>query len=86
MPTHTRTHVAIGFVNPHLACDRCRKPVAGCHDHEQCGPGCGAGTFNLPCECRHAGVTSTCPSWGPVDGCTCTPRHIPPTTDTTETR
>jgi hypothetical protein len=76
--TRTRVHVTIQFADPHLICERCRQPVTGWHDPEQCGPGCDAGTFNLPCECRHGGVTSVCPSWSPVDGCTCTPRHIPP--------
>ena len=74
--THTRTHVTIDFADPYLICDGCKKPVTGWHDEDECG--CEDGWWNEPCGCPKAGVTSTCPSWGPVDGCTCEPRHVPP--------
>lgn len=69
--TYTRTHVFEQFANPHLICDNCRQPVAGWHDNTRCG--CGDTWWNNPCGCKRASVVSNCPSWGPVDGCTCTP-------------
>lgn len=73
--THTRTHVTIQFANPHLKCDECGQAVPRWHDAAQCG--CEAGFWNEPC--RHkASVISACPSWGPVDGCTCTEPHAGP--------
>jgi hypothetical protein len=74
--TFTRTHVTVEFANPHLVCDKCRQPVTSWHDNTRCG--CGGTCWNNPCGCEYGGVTSSCPSWGPVDGCTCTPRHIVP--------
>lgn len=75
--THTRTHVVVGFADPHLICDRCKRPVPAWHDPDRCG--CGErGWQNQPCG-HQAGVTSTCPSWGPVDGCRCRDKHIAPT-------
>ncbi len=71
MPTRTyvRTHVFVTFANPYLTCDKCEQPARSWHDPDQCG--CGESGFqNQPCE-HQAGVTSTCPSWGPVDGCQC---------------
>jgi hypothetical protein len=75
--THTRTHVYITFANPYLTCDQCGQPVTGWHDPERCG--CDeSGWRNRPCDHR-AGVTSVCPSWGPVDGCQCQEHlgHLP---------
>jgi hypothetical protein len=67
--THTRTHVFVEFANPFLACDACGRRVPEWHSPEQCG--CGQeGWENEPCG-HQAGVTSACPSWGPVDGCLC---------------
>lgn len=66
--THTRTHVFISFANPYLVCDQCRGSVIGWHDNDKCG--CDGTFWNTPCGCV-AGATSKCPSWGPVDGCTC---------------
>lgn len=68
--THTRTHVFITFANPYLKCDECGASVIRWHDDDQCG--CAAGSWNEPCH-HKAGVTSVCPSWGPVDGCQCKP-------------
>jgi hypothetical protein len=69
--THTRVHVEIEFANPYLICERCRKAATAWHDDEQCG--CTDGCWNEPCGCANGGVASPCPSWGPVDGCTCQP-------------
>lgn len=67
--THTRTHVFVEFANPFLACDTCGQRVPKWHDPDRCG--CGEeGWENRPCG-HQAGVTSVCPSWGPVDGCLC---------------
>lgn len=76
MATHTRTHVYITFADPHLNCEVCGGSVRRYHDSERCG--CeDSGMSNLPCG--HIGVRSLCPSWGPVDGCTCpTPHTAPP--------
>lgn len=66
--TFTRTHVYITFANPNLACTQCHESVPRWHDPEKCG--CDMGYWNEPC--RHdAAINSTCPSWGPVDGCRC---------------
>ncbi|WNI20354.1 hypothetical protein [Actinacidiphila sp. ITFR-21] len=73
--THTRTHTEVGFANPHLRCDECGRPVPAWHDNTACG--CTEPAWNNPCE-HTAGVTSACPSWGPVDGCTCQPAHDRP--------
>lgn len=70
--THTRTHTFVEFANPYLVCEQCRQPAAGFHAAERCGPGCDEPDTNHPCgHPMTVGVISTCPSWGPVDGCTC---------------
>lgn len=76
--THTRTHVYVGFANPFLTCDDCGQPVHSWHDNQECGLGCGLPAINRPCN-HAAGVTSVCPSWGPVDGCQCLEHlgHVP---------
>lgn len=84
--THTRTHVHITFADPYLRCDQCREFVDAWHDPQQCG--CDeSGWQNLPCE-HQAGVTTACPSWGPVDGCTCDPvdHPVPPANATGDKR
>lgn len=68
MRTFVRTHVLITFADPFLICDQCHQPVPRWHNDERCG--CEGGFWNEPCGHR-AGVTGTCPSWGPVDGCRC---------------
>ena len=80
--TFTRVHTFVTFANPILTCDDCREPVARFHDPARCG--CESKPFcNDPCE--HNGVTSTCPSWGPVDGCRCdTPCPAPVVTPSDE--
>lgn len=74
--TVTRTHVHITFANPYLACDQCKALVTAWHDDDRCG--CEAGFWNEPCG-HQAGATSVCPSWGPVDGCSCLAHlgHVP---------
>lgn len=66
--TRTRTHTYIAFANPFLVCETCDKPVARFHDHKRCS--CGDSDMDGP-ECGHLDVRSVCPSWGPVDGCSC---------------
>lgn len=68
MPPHTRTHVHVTFANPYLTCDHCGQWVTSYHDAERCG--CDDDYRLRPCE-HWAGTTSACPSWGPVDGCSC---------------
>lgn len=66
--THTRVHVYVEFANPYLQCGRCRAWVTGWHNNDKCG--CDAGCWNEPCG--HPGeLVDACPSWSPVDGCTC---------------
>lgn len=60
--THVRTHTRITFANPHMRCDKCGYPVEA--TRKDTGE-------NV--HCGHLGATSSCPSWGPVDGCTCNP-------------
>lgn len=62
--TFTRTYEAVDFADPFLVCGRCGRPVTGWL------PGAGRTGLLLPCE-HDAGIVSTCPSWGPVDGCQC---------------
>lgn len=71
--TFTRTHVVVPFANPHLVCGECREPIDAFHDMDACG--CRDSTsWNRPC--RHVGgALSLCPSWSPVDGCTCPGDH-----------
>lgn len=67
--TFTRTHVDTEFANPYLRCDGCTQWVSAWHNNTACG--CDETWWNEPCGCQRAGVTSACPSWNPVDGCTC---------------
>jgi len=61
--THVSTYTYVTFANPNMRCDKCGEPVASYRYQDY---------TNNPC--RHLGVTSECPSWGPVDGCRC-PDH-----------
>lgn len=65
-----KTHVKVGFANPYLVCEECRKPTPYWHSNERCGPACTESWFNYPCG-HTAGVISICPSWSSVDGCKC---------------
>jgi hypothetical protein len=69
--TAVRTHVYVTFADPYLRCDDCGERVVRYHDPARCG--CDGGAHNVPCG--HLGVTSLCPSWGPVDGCRCPESH-----------
>lgn len=67
--THTRTHTEITFADPYMTCNHCGVWVPSWHNPDACG--CGdEGWENHPCG-HQAGATSVCPSWSPVDGCTC---------------
>jgi hypothetical protein len=68
--THTTTHVQIGFANPYLKCEECSGKVRYWHNPDRCGCDAEKPFFNYPCE-HTADVISTCPTWGPVDGCMC---------------
>lgn len=61
--THTRTHTVVVPACPYLICQGCGRRVEGFVQGD--GP-----ATNYPCGC-HMGYDSTCPSWGPVDGCAC---------------
>ncbi|HEY1673341.1 MAG TPA: hypothetical protein VGG50_11545 [Streptosporangiaceae bacterium] len=70
--THTRTHVHTTPANPFLRCGTCGQKIEHFHDSETCG--CESGHAFLPCE--HKGdYDDLCPSWSPVDGCTCPGGH-----------
>jgi hypothetical protein len=62
--THTRTHTLVRFANPYLRCVDCWAPVTGYRP--------GPNGYSVPCG-HDVATVPTCPSWGPVDGCTCTP-------------
>ena len=54
--------------NPFLACSTCGKRAEQFHD-DRCG--CTIERpVNFPCG-HEGGYDDLCPSWGPVDGCTC---------------
>lgn len=74
--THTRTHLTITPANPFLACAQCGQRVERFHASD-CGCGCEPEEYpefsrpvNFPCG-HHADYNDLCPSWSPVDGCTC---------------
>ena len=66
--THTRVHVYVSFANPYLVSDLCRQPVPRWHNKDTCG--CTEECWVDPCS-HNAEAVSVCPSWNPVDGCTC---------------
>lgn len=68
--TRTRTHIVITPANAFLACVTCGKRAEAFHDDE-CGCGESGGPLLLmPCFHR-SDYDDLCPSWSPVDGCTC---------------
>jgi hypothetical protein len=71
MPTHTRTHVLVGFANPFFRCNECKQPVPYWHNPERCDQDCNYEFFNAPCG-HQSDIYSICPTWDPVEGCTCT--------------
>lgn len=73
--THTVTHVMVALANPFIDCDQCGTAVIEWHDPAKC---CGNGKWwNSPCG-DVASIVSACPTWSPVDGCTCAPVHHRP--------
>jgi hypothetical protein len=56
------------FANPFIICvdPSCQRRVTNVRY---------PGAVNVPCG--HAGTANVCPSWGPVDGCTCAQPHGP---------
>lgn len=67
--TSTHTHVVQPFANPYLRCDTCGEKVEGAI--VLCDQGVGCEHLDRLSPCGHLGLTSICPSWGPVDGCKC---------------
>lgn len=61
--TFTRTHNATVFADPYKQCEQCGNWIDGALDAP--GP-----LVLVPCE-HEANYRDVCPSWGPVDGCTC---------------
>lgn len=69
MELNSRTHVLVGLANPYLICEKCRAKVPYWHNPDRCD--CNDEFFNAPCGDK-ADTISTCSSWSPVDGCSCT--------------
>lgn len=67
--TFTRTYNAVRFADPYKRCLTCGQWVDGYLDKP--GP-----VMVIPCE-HEANYEDVCPSWGPVDGCTCPPGSHP---------
>jgi hypothetical protein len=61
--TTTQTYNRITPANPYLRCDVCNERVK--YWLSKPGP-----PQNFPCG-HEAGYHAICPSWGPVDGCSC---------------
>jgi hypothetical protein len=53
------------FADPFILCTQCQERVTNTKY---------PGGINVPCG-HVAGWASVCPSWSPVDGCTCTAPH-----------
>jgi hypothetical protein len=62
--TFTRTLERIDFADPYKVCNRCSGWVDGVLANPS-GP-----DLTAPCEHR-SGYRDVCPSWGPLDGCSC---------------
>jgi hypothetical protein len=62
--TFTRTHNRTDFADPYKVCNACGGWVDGVLDVPD-GP-----FLTVPCE-HDKGYRDVCPSWGPVDGCSC---------------
>lgn len=71
--TTNRSHTLIGFANPFLICSKCRIPIKYWHDPDRCE--CTKKMYNAPCG-HDVEVISMCPTWSPVDGCSCTEPHV----------
>lgn len=68
MSNSTKAHVLIGLANPYSVCTECKDKVLYWHDPDRCG--CDEEAYNNPCKHKFD-VISTCPTWGPIEGCTC---------------
>lgn len=62
----TTTHSVTVFADPHKRCRACKGWVTGATDMP------GYPLVVNPCG-HMGGYDDVCPSWGPVDGCTCPP-------------
>jgi hypothetical protein len=65
--TYTRTHNKIKFADPYKKCLQCGEWIDGYLDAT--GP-----LILTPCE-HQSNCRDICPSWSPVDGCTCPERE-----------
>jgi hypothetical protein len=61
--TYTQTYNTINFADPYKQCLKCGNWVDGTLVKD--GP-----MIVVPCE-HQSDYRDVCPSWGPVDGCTC---------------
>lgn len=61
--THTKTWNATTFADPYKVCEHCGQWITGVLDKP--GP-----LILVPCE-HESDYRDVCPSWGPVDGCSC---------------
>lgn len=70
--THTSTYNTINFADPYKQCLYCNGWITGV----LVAPG---PLILVPCE-HQSHYRDVCPSWGPVDGCTCNPvdHPVPP--------
>lgn len=71
MSVYVSTYNGWNFANPYLVCNACGGWITGALDN----PGA---SILMPCEHRQ-GYEDVCPSWGPVDGCSCKEHlgHVP---------
>ena len=67
--TFTRTYNSSTFSDPYKQCLRCGGWIDGALIGDDGQPIPGPLTV-VPCE-HQDGYRDVCPSWGPVDGCTC---------------
>ena len=61
--TYVSTYTGNEFADPYKVCNTCEGWVTGALDNP--GP-----SILMPCEHRD-GYRDVCPSWSPVDGCSC---------------
>lgn len=62
--THTSTYNVVNYADPYKQCVRCCGWIDGALDKP--GP-----LVLVPCH-HESDYRDVCPSWSPVDGCTCT--------------
>lgn len=66
--TYTKTGHEIVFANKFKCCSECHQHITGVLDIDD------EPLINLPCE-HQADYYDDCPTWNPVDGCTCKSGH-----------